>query len=560
MLYNGEQVGDGQGPECDVAVDPIDGTTLMAKGMPNAIAVMAVADRGAMYDPSAVFYMEKLATGPAAADVVDITAPVAENIRRVAKAKKSSRRRRHRLHPRPAAPRAAGRRRSARPAPASSSSPTATSPARSRPPARAPASTCCSASAARRRASSPPARSSAWAAPSRAGSGRRTTRSGRRPSTPATTSTACCTSTTSSAATSSSSPPASPTASCCAASSTAPGGCTTQSLVMRSRSGTIRSIDSLHSLEKLRAYSAVPFDRNEAAEQQPVPAARPAAPSRAPQRLALDCRPAARLRSSQVAEDGAPVDDDQRGAREPLHRRQLDLAVAEHGPPLELGVHALGDDHVDVAEHGAEVEVDRGRRRCAARAGRSGRRRTPWTPARGAPPTLSLMSPKTLDTLLRRAGPDDLGRRAAAVGRSATSSVELGRGHRGVGGAGPLAELVEVDPALAERRLQPGDRPPPGRRRRRGRPAGGPGLRRRTRSGRSRTGARRYAGPARPSGRRRNGQLSAGRRPCRRPCRPRRRPDARRRCRRRARRASPRRLARTGRRRPPCRRRSSPAA
>ena len=90
MLYNGEQVGDGQGPECDVAVDPIDGTTLMAKGMPNAIAVMAVADRGAMYDPSAVFYMEKLATGPAAADVVDITAPVAENIQRVAKAKKSS--------------------------------------------------------------------------------------------------------------------------------------------------------------------------------------------------------------------------------------------------------------------------------------------------------------------------------------------------------------------------------------------------------------------------------------------------------------------------------------
>ena len=88
MLFNGEQVGDGNGPECDVAVDPVDGTTLMAKGMPNAIAVMAVADRGAMYDPSAVFYMEKIATGPAAADVVDITAPVAENIRRVAKAKR----------------------------------------------------------------------------------------------------------------------------------------------------------------------------------------------------------------------------------------------------------------------------------------------------------------------------------------------------------------------------------------------------------------------------------------------------------------------------------------
>ena len=64
MLFNGEQVGDGQGPEFDVAVDPIDGTTLMAKGMPNAIAVLAVAERGAMFDPSAVFYMEKLAVGP----------------------------------------------------------------------------------------------------------------------------------------------------------------------------------------------------------------------------------------------------------------------------------------------------------------------------------------------------------------------------------------------------------------------------------------------------------------------------------------------------------------
>jgi fructose-1,6-bisphosphatase II len=87
MLYNGEEVGDGNGPDCDVAVDPIDGTTLMAKGMPNAIAVLAVAERGAMFDPSAVFYMEKLAVGPEAADVIDITAPVAENIRRVAKAK-----------------------------------------------------------------------------------------------------------------------------------------------------------------------------------------------------------------------------------------------------------------------------------------------------------------------------------------------------------------------------------------------------------------------------------------------------------------------------------------
>ena len=89
MLYNGEEVGDGNGPDCDVAVDPIDGTTLMSKGMPNAIAVLAVAERGAMFDPSAVFYMEKLAVGPEAADVIDITAPVEENIRRVAKAKHS---------------------------------------------------------------------------------------------------------------------------------------------------------------------------------------------------------------------------------------------------------------------------------------------------------------------------------------------------------------------------------------------------------------------------------------------------------------------------------------
>jgi fructose-1,6-bisphosphatase II len=90
MLFNGEHVGNGEGPECDVAVDPIDGTTLNAKGMPNAIAVIALAERGAMYDPSAVFYMEKLVTGPEAADVVDITAPVAENIRAVARAKGST--------------------------------------------------------------------------------------------------------------------------------------------------------------------------------------------------------------------------------------------------------------------------------------------------------------------------------------------------------------------------------------------------------------------------------------------------------------------------------------
>jgi len=90
MLYNGEEVGNGDGPECDFAVDPIDGTTLMSKGLPNAISVLAVAERGAMFDPSAVFYMNKIAVGPEAVDAIDITAPIGENVRSVAKAKNLS--------------------------------------------------------------------------------------------------------------------------------------------------------------------------------------------------------------------------------------------------------------------------------------------------------------------------------------------------------------------------------------------------------------------------------------------------------------------------------------
>jgi fructose-1,6-bisphosphatase II len=90
MLFNGEQVGDGLGPAYDIAVDPVDGTTLLAKGMPNALAVIAVADRGAMFDPSAVFYMDKLVTGARAADAVDITASVEANVRAVAAAKRAS--------------------------------------------------------------------------------------------------------------------------------------------------------------------------------------------------------------------------------------------------------------------------------------------------------------------------------------------------------------------------------------------------------------------------------------------------------------------------------------
>jgi len=87
MLYNGEEVGDGHGPEVDVAVDPLEGTRLTAKGQPNAIAVIAVAERGTMFFPGAAVYMDKIACGPEAIDLVDIGAPARENVERVAKAK-----------------------------------------------------------------------------------------------------------------------------------------------------------------------------------------------------------------------------------------------------------------------------------------------------------------------------------------------------------------------------------------------------------------------------------------------------------------------------------------
>ena len=87
MLYNGEGVGNGHGPACDVAVDPIDGTRLTSVGQPNALSVIALAERGSMFFPGAAVYMEKVATGPEAADAIDITAPPEENVRLVAKAK-----------------------------------------------------------------------------------------------------------------------------------------------------------------------------------------------------------------------------------------------------------------------------------------------------------------------------------------------------------------------------------------------------------------------------------------------------------------------------------------
>ena len=86
-LYNGEQVGNGLGVECDVAGDPIDGTRLTAEGRPGALSVIAVADRGSMYDPSAVFYMDKLVCGPEGVGVVDIRKPIGANIRDLARAK-----------------------------------------------------------------------------------------------------------------------------------------------------------------------------------------------------------------------------------------------------------------------------------------------------------------------------------------------------------------------------------------------------------------------------------------------------------------------------------------
>ncbi|MGH2755301.1 MAG: class II fructose-bisphosphatase [Actinomycetota bacterium] len=87
MLYNGEEIGNGQPPRVDIAVDPVDGTTLTAKGMNGAIAVVALSERGTMFDPGPCVYMEKIAAGAEAADVIDIEAPVGENIIRLAKAK-----------------------------------------------------------------------------------------------------------------------------------------------------------------------------------------------------------------------------------------------------------------------------------------------------------------------------------------------------------------------------------------------------------------------------------------------------------------------------------------
>lgn len=90
MLFNGEKVGTGRGPACDIAVDPIDGTSLTAAGRQNAISVIAVSDKGTMLDASSVFYMNKLVAGPEGVGVVDIRKPISENIHAIAKAKGKS--------------------------------------------------------------------------------------------------------------------------------------------------------------------------------------------------------------------------------------------------------------------------------------------------------------------------------------------------------------------------------------------------------------------------------------------------------------------------------------
>lgn len=85
MLFNGEEVGTGHGPALDVAVDPVEGTKLLAYGRPNAISVVGIAPAGTMYNPGPSFYMQKLVVPPAARDVVDIDAPVKENLKNIAK-------------------------------------------------------------------------------------------------------------------------------------------------------------------------------------------------------------------------------------------------------------------------------------------------------------------------------------------------------------------------------------------------------------------------------------------------------------------------------------------
>ena len=139
MLYNGERVGDGSGPEWDIAVDPVDGTTLTAKSLPDAVSVLGVSPRGTMFSPGPAVYMHKLVVPGYVADQVDLDSPLAVTLGRIAAA-------------------------TDRLVPGSGSCSTVTWPARSWPSPPALASTCWSASAAPRKAYSPPAPCAASAA------------------------------------------------------------------------------------------------------------------------------------------------------------------------------------------------------------------------------------------------------------------------------------------------------------------------------------------------------------------------------------------------------------
>ena len=222
MLYNGEQIGDGTPPSVDIAVDPLEGTRLCALGMPSAIAVIALAERGSMFDPGPCVYMEKMAGGEEIADLLDLDRPLPETLQLIAERKGGTHRRRDRRHARPAPPRGRDPRspRGRRPDP----------PDRRR-------RRLGGAARGQRTLAGRPALGDRRHARGRdlgggaevdgrascsAGCGRATTRSARRRSTPATTSTACSQPTTSAPATTSSSPPpASPTATSCRASATA---------------------------------------------------------------------------------------------------------------------------------------------------------------------------------------------------------------------------------------------------------------------------------------------------------------------------------------------------
>ncbi len=154
MLYNGEHVGDWQGgPEVDVAVDPIDGTTLMSKGMPNAIAVLAVAERGAMFDPIGGVLHGEARGWPGLRRCDRHRSRRGREPAPHRQGEEHQRLRRDRVHPRPGRGTASSSTRYGRPAPGSASSPTATSPVRSAPPGNSPKWTFSWASAVRRRAS-----------------------------------------------------------------------------------------------------------------------------------------------------------------------------------------------------------------------------------------------------------------------------------------------------------------------------------------------------------------------------------------------------------------------